>query len=109
MCDKHSNVLVDIPTASERGKHGRKRGIDECIAPLIDALNRGGIATVASCCGHNTRAGSVVLTDGRELLIFPTFDPGRELALAAVRAAGMCCRPVEECERNRAIAVGGGS
>ena len=79
MCDEHSSVLVEIPTASERGEHGRQRGIDGCIAPLIDALNQGGVATVASCCGHNKRPGSIVLADGRELRIFRTFDPDRLL------------------------------
>ena len=47
---------------------------DPCIAPLVKALNEGGIATVASCCGHGERNGSICLADGRELLI-RTFTP----------------------------------
>lgn len=79
MCDGHSDVLVLIPTASERWEHGRKRGIDGCIAPLVAALNAGGVATVASCCGHGDRPGNVALADGRELLIVPNFAEGRRV------------------------------
>ena len=42
---------------------------DPCLAPLVKALNVGGIATVASCCGHGRRPASVALADGRELLL----------------------------------------
>jgi hypothetical protein len=42
---------------------------DPCIAPLVKALNDAGIATVASCCGHGEQHGSIVLADGRELVI----------------------------------------
>lgn len=51
---------------------------DPCLAPLIEALNAGGIPTVASCCGHNGNGsdgqqtdapGWVMLRDGRTLTI----------------------------------------
>ena len=42
---------------------------DPCLAPLVSALNAGGIPTVASCCGHGTQHGSIVLADGRDLRI----------------------------------------
>jgi hypothetical protein len=44
-------------------------GVDECIAPIVEALNKAGAFTVASCCGHGTQPGSIVLRDGRELTI----------------------------------------
>lgn len=44
---------------------------DPCLAPLITALNDGGLPTVASCCGHGENPGSVALADGRWLLILP--------------------------------------
>lgn len=44
---------------------------DPCIAPLVKALNDGDVPTVASCCGHGDRDGSIVLADGRELVIRP--------------------------------------
>lgn len=77
MCDDHSGVLVEIPGASPRGHLGTKRGIDACIAPLVEALNAAGFPTVASCCGHGHRPGSIVLEDGREVVIARNFDEGR--------------------------------
>lgn len=44
--------------------------IDACIADIVGALNRGGMKTKASCCGHGKLAfGTILLADGRELLI----------------------------------------
>ena len=43
--------------------------IDACIAPLVRALQREGIDTVASCCGHGEMMGGIDLADGRTLLI----------------------------------------
>lgn len=59
---------------------------DPCLAPLVKALNDGGLPTVASCCGHGKRDGSVVLADGRELVIreFVPFGPERD----AIEAGG---------------------
>lgn len=42
---------------------------DPCLVPLIRALNDGGLRTVASCCGHGKRPGTVALADGRWLFI----------------------------------------
>jgi hypothetical protein len=53
--------------------------IDECLHPIIDALNGANIKTVASCCGHKQRPGNIVLDDGRELFIMPDYDSSREL------------------------------
>lgn len=47
---------------------------DPCIAPIVKALNDAGICTRASCCGHGRQDGSVILRDGRELVI-RQFDP----------------------------------
>ena len=92
MCDNHSNVLVEVPTASERGHLGRQRGIDGCIAPIVDGLNRAGAATVASCCGHGGW-GNIALADGRELLIAPNFESARlvELRLPSNSLAASGC------------------
>lgn len=48
---------------------GRVQCVDICIAHIVAALNAGGVETVASCCGHGNLDGSVVLGDGRELVI----------------------------------------
>lgn len=43
--------------------------VDYCIAPLVAALNAGGVATTQSCCGHRQSHGRVLLRDGRELTV----------------------------------------
>ncbi len=58
---------------------GRTRNIDKCLVPLIKALNYAGMVTVASCCGHGKRPGSVILADGRELLICPDQKTARKM------------------------------
>lgn len=47
----------------------RVRHVDYCIADLIAALNAANIVTVASCCGHGKTEPSIVLEDGRELVV----------------------------------------
>jgi hypothetical protein len=54
-------VAVDI--------EGKRIGVDACIAPIVAALNRAGIRTVASCCGHGGREGEIALADGRWLTV----------------------------------------
>ena len=49
--------------------NGRRQDIDFCIADIVAALNAANIITVASCCGHGKINGSIVLEDGRELII----------------------------------------
>ena len=49
--------------------NGRRQDIDFCIADIIAALNAANIPTVASCCGHKKMDGSIVLSDGREIII----------------------------------------
>lgn len=54
---------------------GRRVEIDWCIADLVAALNAANIQTIASCCGHGKMTGSIVLEDGRELVIvYPKKD-----------------------------------
>lgn len=43
--------------------------MDICIADIVAALNAANIVTMASCCGHGIQDGSIVLEDGRELII----------------------------------------
>ncbi len=51
---------------------------DPEIADIVRALNQGGVRTIASCSGHGVHHGSVMLKDGRELLIFPTVESARD-------------------------------
>ena len=73
------HMKITIPAwLSHSGKaYKRKTGIDRCIAPLIKALNDGGITTDASCCGHKRGIGSIILADGRELIICPDMKTAR--------------------------------
>lgn len=42
---------------------------DPCIAPVIRALNNGGIETIASCCGHGENDGWVLRADNMLMLL----------------------------------------
>lgn len=77
MCDhapfrEAAMIVLDPGTPERLGRDGV--WCDPCIAPLVKALNDGGIRTVASCCGHGKNDGSIVLADGRELVI-RQFEP----------------------------------
>lgn len=73
MCKWGQTVYVLVTKFEEDGIPGKNRkaikSIDFCIAPIVEALNKGGIITVASCCGHGKSAGNIVLQDGRMLII----------------------------------------
>lgn len=58
---------------------GKEVDVDSCIVPLVYALNMAGIETVACCCGHGKRPGNIALKDGRELIIAPNYDVGRDI------------------------------
>ena len=52
--------------------NGRVQCIDHCIHHIVAALNAGGIRTEASCCGHGTMKGNIILEDGRTIIIQET-------------------------------------
>lgn len=56
---------------------GKETFIDQCIVDIVIGLNCEGVKTVASCCGHFNRWGSIVLADGRELIIAPDYESAR--------------------------------
>ncbi len=60
-------ILSDLScTGKEKWKNAQ---IDECIAPLIEALQIAGIDMRGSCCGHGKMDGDIHLQDGRVLVI----------------------------------------
>lgn len=64
MCELGETVIVQI---------GREDAeIDSCIANIVVALNKGGVETFESCCGHGQYNGTIFLKDGRELEIMTT-------------------------------------
>lgn len=71
MCEWGDTVMVMI--------NGKPVFIDRCIADLVEALNKAGYATVASCCGHGKMPGNIALADGRELFICPDYQTARRI------------------------------
>lgn len=75
MCEwgTHEEMTLTIPAhLSHSGKAYEKLvAVDACIAPIVRALNAGGVPTVASCCGHGRGPGNITLDDGRELVVMP--------------------------------------
>jgi len=69
MCEHGTDIEVENLLAFNGEWHRRTWKIDSCIAPIVRALNEGGIDTVASCCGHGTTPGRVDLADGRILVM----------------------------------------
>lgn len=75
MCAWGSTVRVRVLVPAYLSSDGRKQwkaksaAVDECIAPIVKALNVGGIATLDSCCGHGQRDGEILLEDGRTLVV----------------------------------------
>lgn len=72
MCNNESVLLlVNIP--AELSHTGAARwdikAVDSCIADIVQALNDAGILTSSCCCGHGEYPGSILLQDGRELII----------------------------------------
>jgi len=66
-----TKVRVKVPAdLSSTGKERRAiKPIDSCIAPIVKALQKAGIDTRSSCCGHKKREGHITLQDGRAILV----------------------------------------
>lgn len=45
------------------------KGVDQCIAPLVNALNGMGMLTRSCCCGHGQYPGTIILHSGGEIII----------------------------------------
>lgn len=75
MCKWGTTTDVHLPVAGWNGTGKPRRSgsftipIDSCIAPIVKALNDGGVMTRNSCCGHGRGAGKIDLVDGRTLMV----------------------------------------
>lgn len=73
MCSWGATVMVrckiDADLSCEGKDVWRDLEIDSCIAPIVRALQVGGIDMRGSCCGHGRGDGSILLLDGRELIV----------------------------------------
>jgi len=69
MCERGNTIKMELPYVGDF-RFGIA-DIDLCIAPIIKALNDGGVTTKGCCCGHGEVTGYIHLTDGRYLGIYP--------------------------------------
>ncbi len=82
MCKAHGGTYegnLRVELAPREGALHTFCHVDACIQPLVQAINNAGIRTVNCCCGHGHRHGSVILEDGREILIMPTSEDARKV------------------------------
>jgi hypothetical protein len=79
MCKFGDEVMLVVPIPASLSHTGKFRwdskGVDKCIAPIVDALNKAGIYTSSSCCGHGFLNGVISLHDGRLIEIHTTDAP----------------------------------
>lgn len=75
MCKHGTDTLVRVKVPADLSSTGEEKwrefGIDSCIAPIVKALQEGGIDMRGSCCGHGDATGRIDLADGRTLVILP--------------------------------------
>ena len=73
MCSHGTEKLLLVPMHAAQSHTGKfrwaQKGVDSCIAPIVEALNHAGVFTANCCCGHGERDGSILLHDGREIVI----------------------------------------
>ncbi len=72
VCHETFPVMVTIQEdyiAQKTASMKRRKQIDMCIAPLVNALENHGIHMRGSCCGHGLWDGEIILQDGRKLTI----------------------------------------
>ncbi len=98
MCKEGQTRSVRVYIAERYSRTGEARWddkpIDLCIAKIVEVLNANGVPTVASCCGHGKRLGSIALEDDRELLIAADYEMAREV-YRAVSVTGLIDDPTE--------------
>ncbi len=73
MCEWNDNVEVNVKIPADLShtckEYWKMMNIDKCIAPIVKALQEGGIDMRFSCCGHRMEEGEIILQDGRVLII----------------------------------------
>lgn len=97
MCEHGTTVDVTVTIPAELSHTGQARkktcAIDACIAPLVAALEAGGVLMRGSCCGHGVRAGEILLADGRALVVEGNGLSVRQFSHGLVADAGSVCSP----------------
>jgi len=94
MCAWGSAVPLRVPVpgylSSSGWRQWKEKAVDGCIAPIVKALNAGGVYTIASCCGHGERLGEIMLEDGRRIVVVPAGVEDLDRILNRVRSEREC-------------------
>jgi len=73
VCKHGEEVILKVPIPANLSHTGEfwwaEKGVDACIAPIVQALNDAGIYTSGCCCGHSEADGDIHLHDGRVLIL----------------------------------------
>jgi len=92
MCEHGQTEVLRVNVPASLSYTGEARWtfkhVDQCIAPVVSALNAAGVLTANSCCGHGKVPASIILQDGRDLTALATRVDGRtptRWAVAGVR------------------------
>jgi hypothetical protein len=79
MCKYGGHKLVKVKIPADLSRTGKERWklakVDMCIAPIVKALQEGGIDMRSSCCGHCKGDGEILLHDGTVLIIKKKVPP----------------------------------
>ena len=71
-----TDIMVRIP--SNDSYTGKTRlaikGVDSCMADLVQKMVMGGVQTVGCCCGHGNSYPDIGLEDGNYLVMIPRDD-----------------------------------
>lgn len=70
MCKQYNEKKIKLTD-------GRNKSCDSCIQDIVQVFNDYGLQTTASCCGHGKQPTSIVLKDGREIIILKDWDEAR--------------------------------
>jgi hypothetical protein len=74
MCQHGTTKTLLLPTPDYEDPGGlryklRLWPVDSCIADIVQALASAGVVTTGSCCGHSEGCGTILLADGRALVV----------------------------------------
>ena len=91
MCEH--GTLTEVETIRDG-----KRKIDSCISELVDTLNRFGIKTTGSCCGHGNDVGNILFDNDQVVIFFVGGEPRVMLRLPILDKEGKIPRETLEDE-----------
>ena len=88
MCKWGNDTLVTLPS-------GKVIAVDSCMADFVDRLNKAGIDTFASCCGHGKLPATICLSGDRWMIVTDRDTRERFEAMVGVDIHGNAFPPAE--------------